>query len=131
MIIRIVGNGRDRSLHDVTIEPIDRKYPFCKILDGKIILYEIGKIIDDQWKWLFEQYDHIRMDEYIIMPDHMHGIIKILPDSQSNGNRKSTLCPQLNRNGESFLCPQSNGIGESFLCPQSNVRATSLPCVAF
>jgi len=54
----------------VTIEPNDRKYSFCKILNGNIILNKIGKIIDERWRWLFSRYDHIMMDEYIIMPVH-------------------------------------------------------------
>ena len=68
----------------MTIEPNNRKFPFCHLSNGKIELSEIGKIINDQWKWLFDHYDHIRIDEYIIMPDHMHGIIKILPDLEEN-----------------------------------------------
>jgi hypothetical protein len=39
-------------------------------------------------KWIFLRYDHILMDEYIIMPDHFHGIIRILPESQLNGSGK-------------------------------------------
>ena len=54
----------------MTIEPNDRKYSFCKILNGNIILNKIGKIIDERWRWLFSRYDHIMMDEYIIMPVH-------------------------------------------------------------
>ncbi len=68
----------------MTIEPNDRKYSFCKILNENIILNKIGKIIDEQWRWLFSRYAHIKMDEYIIMPDHFHGIIRILPDAKLN-----------------------------------------------
>jgi len=73
-----------KGFYFVTIEPSNRKLPFCKITDGKIILNKIGKIINDKWKWIFKQYDHIRMDKYVIMPDHFHAIIRILPDSQGN-----------------------------------------------
>jgi REP element-mobilizing transposase RayT len=78
----------------VTIEPFDHEYSFCKIIDDEIHLNEIGKIIDYQWKWLFDQYDHIREDEYVIMPDHFHGIIRIIPDSQ--GNVRAGLGPPSN-----------------------------------
>ena len=84
-IIRLHGyDYSQKGFYFVTIEPIDRKFPFCKIIDGEANLNEIGKIIDDRWKWIFEQYDHIRLDEYVIMPDHFHGIVRILPDSQLN-----------------------------------------------
>jgi len=66
----------------VTIEPNNKKYPFCKINDGKIILNDIGRIIEVQWKWLFDQYPYIGIDEYVIMPDHFHGIIRYLPEYQ-------------------------------------------------
>jgi hypothetical protein len=123
-IIRLKGYNYSREgWYFVTIEPFDREYPFCKILDGKIILNDIGKIIDERWKWIFDRYDHIKMDEYIIMPDHFHGIIRILAESKINGSRKILPDPQLNGNGESSLCPQLNGIGESFPDPQLNVRA--------
>ncbi|MCD6337304.1 MAG: transposase, partial [Candidatus Marinimicrobia bacterium] len=39
---------------------------------------------NDKWKWIFKQYNHIRMDKYVIIPDHFHAIIRILPDSQGN-----------------------------------------------
>jgi hypothetical protein len=83
-IIRLKGyDYSNDGWYFVTIEPNDRQYPFCKILDGKIFLNEIGKIIDERWRWLFLRYDHIKMDEYIIMPDHFHGIIRILPKSDN------------------------------------------------
>ncbi len=65
----------------VTIEPDNKKYLFSKIIDGEIILNKTGRIIDEQWKWLFDQYPYIKIDEYVIMPDHIHGIIRILPKS--------------------------------------------------
>ena len=44
---------------------------------------------------IFAQYNHIKMDEYIIMPDHFHGIIRILHDSQLNGEKRSLHDSQL------------------------------------
>jgi len=80
-VIRLQAYDYSREAwYFVTIEPFDRKYPFCKILDRKIILNDIGKIIDNQWRWIFSRYNHIAMDEYIIMPDHFHGIIRFLPE---------------------------------------------------
>jgi REP element-mobilizing transposase RayT len=84
-IIRLKGHDySQKGYYFVTIEPFDHEYPFCEINNGDIHLNEIGKIIDDQWQWLFDQYDHIRKDEYVIMPDHFHGIIRFLPDSKEN-----------------------------------------------
>ena len=40
-------------------------------------LSEIGKIIDKHWIDIPNQYDNIELDEYIIMPNHIHGILII------------------------------------------------------
>ena len=40
-------------------------------------LSKIGKIIDKQWNDIPNQYDNIELDEYIRMPNHLHGILFI------------------------------------------------------
>ena len=36
-----------------------------------------GQIIQDQWEWLHRQYSYVYMDEYVVMPNHFHGIINL------------------------------------------------------
>ena len=55
----IVGTGRDLSS-----EP-------------QMILNEYGKIAEQKWIWIGEQYPYINLHEFIVMPNHMHGIIEI------------------------------------------------------
>jgi REP element-mobilizing transposase RayT len=61
----------------ITICVKNRDSVFGEIKNSIMILNEFGKIIDQQWNWLFNQYDYIEKDEYIIMPNHFHGIIQI------------------------------------------------------
>jgi len=56
---------------------------FGNIINGKMILNEWGKIVNDQWIWLGNNYRYIYLDYYVIMPNHFHGIIVI---SQNVGN---------------------------------------------
>jgi putative transposase len=42
-----------------------------------ITLSNIGKIIDYHWIHIPNQYENVFLDEYIIMPNHMHGIVVI------------------------------------------------------
>ncbi len=44
---------------------------------ARIELSIIGKIIDKQWNDIKNQYDNVELDEYIIMPNHIHGILII------------------------------------------------------
>lgn len=43
----------------------------------QIQLTKIGQIIDKHWYDIPNQYDNIEIDEFIIMPNHIHGIIII------------------------------------------------------
>ena len=44
---------------------------------NNIQLSTIGKIIDTQWNNIPNQYENIELDQYIIMPNHVHGILII------------------------------------------------------
>ncbi|MEA2077075.1 MAG: transposase [Candidatus Marinimicrobia bacterium] len=59
---------------------------FGEISDGKLILNKYGLIINKCWTDIPKHYDNIKLDEYIIMPDHFHAIIHIIGDvSVRNG----------------------------------------------
>ena len=34
-------------------------------------------VVEETWLWLANQYDYVRLDEYVVMPNHLHGIIVI------------------------------------------------------
>ena len=40
-------------------------------------LNEYGKIAEEQWHWLGKQYPYIVLHEFVVMPNHIHGIIEI------------------------------------------------------
>lgn len=54
---------------------------FGKVTDGKMILNDLGIIVNKFWVEIPNHYQNISLDEYIIMPDHMHGIIIINSNS--------------------------------------------------
>ena len=56
--------------------------------DPKIKLTEIGKIIEEHLKNIDKIYEkNVILDEYIIMPDHVHMIIKI--ERQESGSSRT------------------------------------------
>jgi len=40
-------------------------------------LNEYGKIAEKQWHWLAEQYPYVILHAFVVMPNHIHGIIEI------------------------------------------------------
>jgi REP element-mobilizing transposase RayT len=47
---------------------------------------EMGRIVEDCWKWLCGQYEYVSLDEWIVMPSHLHGII-VINDECRGGSR--------------------------------------------
>ncbi len=62
----------------VTICTKDRYEWFGEVKDDVMELNEYGQIVKKQWIWLSEQYNYIKLDEFAIMPNHLHGILIIV-----------------------------------------------------
>ena len=61
----------------VTICTSKRKIHFGEIRNNLMCLNEFGTIVCKQWLWLQKQYPYIRLDLWVVMPNHFHGIIEI------------------------------------------------------
>ncbi len=61
----------------VTICAFEREEIFGRIHDGKMVLNESGRIVEIKWFDLPNHHVHIALDEFVIMPNHIHGIIWI------------------------------------------------------
>ena len=46
-------------------------------------LSPIGEIVDRNWRTLPERFPMVSLDEYVIMPNHLHGIVVINEQDQS------------------------------------------------
>ena len=68
----------------VTINTFKKEHLFGKVVDGVVQLSEMGKIAQQQWCKIPNRFPNVTLDEFIIMPNHMHGII-IICDTPSVG----------------------------------------------
>lgn len=55
----------------------DRVCLLGRIAKGAMILNDAGKMVDEWWKTLPDKFPNIELDEYVVMPNHVHGIIII------------------------------------------------------
>lgn len=60
----------------LTIVTRKRECILGSIEDGSIKLTVEGAICNRWWEWLAEQYDYVKLEDYVIMPNHIHGIIR-------------------------------------------------------
>ena len=68
----------------VTITAVDRTCLFGDITDGEMRLNDAGRIVQTVWRELPSHYPHVPPDAYIVMPNHIHGII-VLSDRNDVG----------------------------------------------
>jgi REP element-mobilizing transposase RayT len=50
---------------------------FGKIDNNEMVLNKYGYYVKEQWEWLAQKYPYVITDEFIIMPNHLHGILII------------------------------------------------------
>lgn len=62
----------------VTICTQDRVHRFGEIVNGEISVNGLGAVVRACWDDLPNHYTNIRLDEFVIMPNHVHGIIVIV-----------------------------------------------------
>jgi len=51
-------------------------------------------IVEEAWLWLRDRHQHVDLDEYVVMPNHLHGVI-VIRDVRRGGSRTApTRRPQ-------------------------------------
>ena len=61
----------------ITICTHNRKHRFGGIVDEQMQLNQFGKIVTEQWHNLANRFPNIELDEFVTMPNHIHGIITV------------------------------------------------------
>jgi len=69
----------------ITICTHNRECLFGDIVDGEMILNEYGEIAKKCWLEIPVHFPNVLLDEYVIMPNHVHGII-IINDNIGENN---------------------------------------------
>lgn len=67
----------NNGFYFITICTADREYLFGDIKDNKMVLSDIGNIVQQEWEKSFEIRAELFCDVYVIMPNHIHGIVQI------------------------------------------------------
>jgi putative transposase len=77
----------------VTICTHDRQCLFGNIVASEMRLSEIGEIVQDEWLRTEEIRHEIVLDAFVVMPNHVHGVVFILDDIKSpvRATRQSPL----------------------------------------
>ena len=124
--------GYDYSLpgkYFITICTKNKIHYFGEIDDGKMILSETGLIVRDFWIAIPYHFPHTLLDEFIIMPDHIHGIIIIKSAVQTPKLGVLNRTPKLGVPTESSFNARSSATPNLGLPTESssNTRSSATP----
>ncbi|MEI6832242.1 MAG: transposase [Candidatus Omnitrophota bacterium] len=61
----------------ITISVRDRINYFGRVMGGTVELSDLGRITKECWKNIPMHFPHVGLDEFVVMPSHVHGIIII------------------------------------------------------
>ncbi len=74
---------------------------FGEVSNGSVMLSPIGNIVNKEWRNTEQIRNNIQLDKFIIMPNHVHGIIRIVETHRNaslpiNEKYKNVFGPQIN-----------------------------------
>lgn len=86
--IRVRGyDYRQSGAYFVTLCVYQQESLLGEIADGKLRLSEIGSIVQDCWLELAQSNSFVQHDTWVIMPNHLHGILMLSepPEDSASG----------------------------------------------
>ena len=105
--LRLQGYDYSKEgLYYITICCQDRVCLFGEIINGEMYLNDIGEIANKCWLEIPDHFPNVVLHEYIVMPNHIHGIIE-LTNSAAGVENFQPLPPQ--RNEFQKMIPRSIG----------------------
>jgi REP element-mobilizing transposase RayT len=81
-------NYSENGYYSITICAFQREEIFGEIINGKMILNKIGKIIEENWKQIPQIRKNIQLDKFVVMPNHLHGIL-IIENTENSHNAET------------------------------------------
>lgn len=76
--IRLAGwDYSQAGVYFVTVVTWQRDCLFGDVVGGEMRLNDFGEIADECWRAIPEHFPHVELGAYVVMPNHVHGIILI------------------------------------------------------
>ena len=67
----------EEGAYFVTVVTQGREMLFGRVENGEMVLNAFGRIVEDTWKDLIRHNSGIVLEEFMVMPNHFHGVIII------------------------------------------------------
>ena len=116
--IRLDGwDYRFPSFYFITICTKDRYHYFGDVRDSVMGLSEQGCAAWYFWNQIPHHFDNVKLDAFVVMPNHVHGIIQIIPDENGRFSpdpvgtlHATSLRDRGNKNRMSVISPKQKSL---------------------
>ncbi len=103
--IRLRGyDYSNAGVYFVTLCVRDRICLFGEVLDGAMRLNDMGRKVEGLWKELPSRFPRVAIDEFVVMPNHFHGIIVLENDNRDPAHVENSV-------GAQFIAPKQLTLG--------------------
>src|SRR5690349_10071234 len=69
----------------VTVCAYQRECVFGQVTDVEMQCNSVGRIVTDIWYSLPSRFAGLMLDEFIVMPNHVHGVLQLGSDAAGEG----------------------------------------------
>jgi putative transposase len=83
---------------------------FGDIVDSQMHLSELGQIADGCWRAIPAHHRHVALDSFVVMPNHVHGILWITQAIGNPGEGARYISPLQKNHGEHKTPPHTQPI---------------------
>ncbi len=95
------------GLYFITICCKNREHLFGEIVDGKMILNDIGEIANNEWMKTTAVRGNVVLHHFVVMPNHFHAIVKITHrdnDDNISNIRRGVLHTPFDNDDDNGVC---------------------------
>lgn len=92
------------GMYFVTICTQDKACLFGHVINGEMVLNEMGNIVQDEWLRIEAIWSNVKCGAFVVMPNHFHGIVVITktvgvihesPSQMTVKQRRNMLLPKI------------------------------------
>nr|VFJ65368.1 MAG: hypothetical protein BECKDK2373C_GA0170839_11297 [Candidatus Kentron sp. DK] len=77
----------------ITVCVHDKKCLLGKVVDGEMISNRYGRVVAECWRGIPAHFVGVTLDQWVIMPNHMHGIIMLATQPTYAVGARGMPCP--------------------------------------
>lgn len=110
--IRLDGYDYTRAgAYYITICTYRREWLFGDVVRGEMHLSRLGEVVAARWRALPRTFRRVKLDEWVVMPNHFHGVFRIVDAGSELSARADPATvaempsPDVDRNGRPHGAP--------------------------